>query len=265
MAPLTSPQLLRDGSRRAAIRLGAARLLACAALPAMTNAAKSTEPTEPNLGTRPSWRAYAPQDTRWLKPVPAQRESSDQPSPQSGPPRIRRAAGQRPPAAFEAAAARHGIPAWLMYGVALQESVLTIGRAVLPYPWTLNVAGRPERHRDADGARAALRRYLRTGVTNVDCGPMQLNWRWHQDRLGTVERALDPYVNLDVGANLLADLRRSHGDWRIAVQLYHAGSLNTTERRARAQRYLASVERRLQRHGISFAAAIADVAGVQHG
>jgi hypothetical protein len=152
-----------------------------------------------------------------------------------------------------------------MYGVALQESVLTIGRAVLPYPWTLNVAGRPERHRDADGARTALRRYLRAGVTNVDCGPMQLNWRWHQDRLVTVERALDPYVNLDVGANLLADLRRSHRDWRIAVQLYHAGSLSTTERRARAQRYLASVERRLQRHGFSFAAAISDVAGAQHG
>lgn len=244
------------------MRLGAARLLACSALPAMPAMA---QPTEPAKGTGPSWHAYAPQETRWLKPVQVQPGLSDRPDAQSLQPQIRRAAGQRPPAAFEVAAARHGIPAWLMYGVALQESVLTIGRAVLPYPWTLNVAGRPERHRDADGARAALHRYLRAGVTNVDCGPMQLNWRWHQDRLVTVERALDPYVNLDVGANLLADLRRSHGDWRIAVQLYHAGSLNTIERRARAQRYLASVERRLQRHGFSIAAAISDVAGARHG
>lgn len=144
-----------------------------------------------------------------------------------------------------------------MYGIALQESQLTIGRTALPYPWTLNVDGRPERHRDEQAARAALRRYLRAGLTNVDCGPMQLNWRWHQDRLQTVERALDPYINLDVGAQLLADLRRTHGDWRVAIQLYHAGSLTTAERRGRAQRYLASVERRLQRHGHTLAAAIA--------
>lgn len=246
------------------MRLGAARLLAYSALPAMPAMA---EPTKPATDSRPSWHAYAPQETRWLTSVEAKSGSAtfDRPGPQRMQPQIRRAAGHRPPAAFEAAAARHGIPAWLMYGVALQESVLTIGRTVLPYPWTLNVAGRPERHLDADGARAALRRYLHAGVTNVDCGPMQLNWRWHQDRLVTVERALDPYVNLDVGANLLADLRRSHGDWRIAVQLYHAGSLSTTERRARAQRYLASVERRLQRHGFSIASAISDVAGAQHG
>lgn len=145
-----------------------------------------------------------------------------------------------------------------MYGIALQESQLTIGRTALPYPWTLNVGGRPERHRDAEAARAALRRYLRAGLTNVDCGPMQVNWRWHQERLQTVERALDPYINLDVGAQLLADLHRTHGDWRLAIQLYHAGSLNTDERRGRAQRYLASVERRLQRHGHTLAAAIAE-------
>lgn len=202
---------------------------------------------------------YPPHETRRLEaaaPVrnvvtPAARDQGSHGPGRAG------AALRRPPAAFEQTAARYGIPAWLMYGVALQESQLTIGRTALPYPWTLNVGGRPERHRDEQAARAALRRYLRSGLTNVDCGPMQLNWRWHQDRLQTVERALDPYINLDVGAQLLAELRRTHGDWRVAIQLYHAGSLNTAERRGRAQRYLASVEQRLQRHGHTLAAAIA--------
>jgi soluble lytic murein transglycosylase-like protein len=162
--------------------------------------------------------------------------------------------GMRPPAAFERAAARHGIPPWLLYGVALQESQVTIGRTALPYPWTLCVSGRGERYTDVHGARQALRGYLAAGVTNVDCGPMQVNWRWHRDKLQSVERALDPYANLDVGADILADLRRSTGDWRMAVQLYHVGSLDTLERRMRAQRYLASVQRVLARHGQSFAA-----------
>lgn len=138
-----------------------------------------------------------------------------------------------------------------MYSVALQESQVTFGRTAVPYPWTLCVRGRGERHRDIQSARTALRRYLDAGVTNVDCGPMQVNWHWHNDKLQTVERALDPYANLDVGARILSDLRRSTGDWRMAVQLYHTGSLDTLERQQRARRYVASVERKLARHGHS--------------
>lgn len=141
-----------------------------------------------------------------------------------------------------------------MYSVALQESQVTFGRTAVPYPWTLCVSGRGERHRNIQSARTALRRYLGAGITNIDCGPMQVNWRWHSDKLQSVERALDPYANLDVGARILADLRRSTGDWRMAVQLYHTGSLDTDERRARARRYVASVERKLARHGQSLVA-----------
>ncbi|WP_114471557.1 transglycosylase SLT domain-containing protein [Pseudorhodoferax soli] len=277
MTSATTPPFVH---RRAALRAGVLPLLACAALPAMANtalrplsylhflrpappASSAASPLSVPQSAPPSGQSvhlYPPHETRRLEPVEPAR-SRVQPAPQDQKPLAPGKPGAslgRPPAAFERTAARHGISAWLMYGIALQESQLTIGRTALPYPWTLNVGGRPERHRDAQAARAALRRYLRAGLTNVDCGPMQVNWRWHQDRLQTVERALDPYINLDVGAQLLADLRRTHGDWRLAIQLYHAGNLNTAERRGRAQRYLASVERRLQRHGHTLAAAIAE-------
>ena len=53
---------------------------------------------------------------------------------------------------------------------------------------------------------AALKGYVGRGVTNVDCGAMQVNWRWHADRLGSIERALDPYPNLSVGAQILREV-----------------------------------------------------------
>ncbi|PZP98273.1 MAG: hypothetical protein DI587_14555 [Variovorax paradoxus] len=249
---MSGTTLARVLDRRAALRAGVLPLLTGAVWPA--SAGSLTVPTKGQ-----SVHLYPPHETRRLDAAATMQHAVTSALRDQGPraPVRPGAALRRPPAAFEQTAARYGIPAWLMYGVALQESQLTIGRTALPYPWTLNVGGRPERHRDEQAARAALRRYLRAGLTNVDCGPMQLNWRWHRDRLQTVERALDPYINLDVGAQLLADLRRTHGDWRLAIQLYHAGSLTTAERLGRAQRYLASVERRLQRHGHTLADAIA--------
>jgi soluble lytic murein transglycosylase-like protein len=238
-------------SRRALLQTGATCALAGCSIVARATTA----------GVSPPWHIYPASETKVLMPVAtsAPAAAAERTLPASKEVRRSRTApvdkrGARPPAAFEQAAARHGIPAWLVYGVALQESQVTIGRTALPYPWTLCVSGRGERYADVHAARRALRGYLDVGVTNVDCGPMQVNWRWHRDKLQSVDRALDPYANLDVGAGILADLRRSTGDWRMAVQLYHAGSLDTLERRTRAARYLASVQRVLARHGQSFAA-----------
>lgn len=159
------------------------------------------------------------------------------------------AAQAGPPAAYVDAAHRHGIAAWLLYAVALQESQINFGRTAVPYPWSLCVRGRGERHLDADQARSALRRHLDAGITNVDCGPMQVNWGWHRDKLLTVEQALDPYANLDVGAAILASHWRATGNWRTAIGLYHTGSMDTVERIERAARYAASVTRRLAAQG----------------
>lgn len=63
-------------------------------------------------------------------------------------------------------------------------------------PGALCVRGRGERHTTYQDARDALRRYLKAGVTNVDCRvAMQVNWHWHSDMLQSVEQALDPYPN----------------------------------------------------------------------
>jgi len=141
-----------------------------------------------------------------------------------------------------------GVPPALLYGVALQESVMLFGeppeRRLLPWPWTLNIAGTPARFWSRAAAEERLEASLRRGVDSVDIGPMGINWRYHKARLQSVERSLDPYWNLRVGAGLLAQQFAACGDWREAVGRYHAPG-----DRARAAHYSASVFARLRRIG----------------
>ncbi|CAN7764181.1 transglycosylase SLT domain-containing protein [Pseudorhodoferax sp. LjRoot39] len=195
-----------------------------------------------------AWTIYPREQTRLLLPKAA--ASMLQTPTTSRPPAPRgTATPAQPPAAYVDAAHRHGIEPWLLYAVALQESQINFGRTAVPYPWSLCVRGRGERHLDAGQARSAMRRHLAAGITNVDCGPMQVNWGWHRDKLLTVEQALDPYANLDVGAAILASHWRTTGNWRTAIGLYHTGSMDTFERIERAARYAASVTRRLAAQG----------------
>lgn len=140
------------------------------------------------------------------------------------------------------------MPAPLLYGIALQESVMWFGeprtRRPLPWPWTLNIAGTPTRLRTRDDAEQRLHDSLRRGVDSVDVGPMGINWRYHQQRLLSVERALDPYWNLRVGAGLLAEHFARCGSWPEAVGRYHAPA-----HKARAAAYSASVFARLRKLG----------------
>lgn len=147
------------------------------------------------------------------------------------------------PPGYQAVGRRVGVPPLLLYGIALQESRLRFGPQALPYPWTLCVAGEARRFDRHAQAVYALRRSVEQGVRNVDCGCMQVNWHWHADKLGSFERALDPYPNLFVGATILRDLYVEDvaGGWFAAVGQYHTGPIRRPEQARRAQRYAASV------------------------
>jgi len=144
------------------------------------------------------------------------------------------------PPGYRAVAERMGVPPLILYGVALQESKMKFGEHALPYPWTLCVRGDAKRYDSYREVVAALKHYVTSGITNVDCGAMQVNWRWHKERLRTFRQALDPYPNLFVGAQILVDQYRVTGDWFKAVGRYH----NQVDL-ARAQRYATQVFSRI--------------------
>ncbi|MGH8549960.1 MAG: lytic transglycosylase domain-containing protein [Blastocatellia bacterium] len=108
------------------------------------------------------------------------------------------------PWGYQKVAKAHGIPPEILYAVATTESNQKLrGGLFRPWPWTLNVQGRPERYPTRNAAHAALTRHLSQGSTRIDVGLMQVNWQYHKNQLGSTWEALEPYHNLRVGSRIL--------------------------------------------------------------
>ncbi|MCK0508622.1 lytic transglycosylase domain-containing protein [Aromatoleum anaerobium] len=146
------------------------------------------------------------------------------------------------PPAYRHVAESLALPAAILYGVAIQESVMRWGTVSLPWPWTLNVRAVPRRYGAYETAVADLERILAQGVRNVDCGTMQVNWRYHADKLRTPALALEPWHNLKVAGFILLECRATTPSWFDAVGAYH--SPGDAER---AARYARSVFRHIGR------------------
>ena len=128
------------------------------------------------------------------------------------------------PAGYRSIATAQGIPHTLLYAMALTESGRQIKPAggYRPWPWTLNLAGRGYFFNSRQEAWQALTAWIGEGKRSIDIGLMQVNWRYHQERLGTTWQALDPYHNLRVGAAILQACYQAQQDWWSSVGCYHA-------------------------------------------
>ena len=133
-------------------------------------------------------------------------------------------ANDRIPSGYLAVAAESNIPHSLLYAVALTESGkrMPSSSTIRPWPWTLNIAGRGVFFDSRQSAWQALIDSLEAGERSIDIGLMQVNWRYHQARLGSPWQALDPYHNLRVGASILQECYSGDRDWWASVGCYHA-------------------------------------------
>lgn len=111
------------------------------------------------------------------------------------------------------------IPLGLLHAISLTES----GIGNQPWPWTLNVYGVPYRFSSAQQTRAAVRDFLARGIQLVDIGPMQVDWQYHQNQLGSVTAAVNPLRNVAVAGRILKTDYDQTGTWSAAVGLYHGG------------------------------------------
>lgn len=122
-----------------------------------------------------------------------------------------------------AAAARHDLPDGLLRAIARTESGRSVdGSGPRAWPWTANVAGRGFYFDTRDAALAHLDGVLATGQTSFDVGCMQLNYRWHGDRFGSLGEMIDPARNTDYAARYLRELYAETGDWDTATRYYHS-------------------------------------------
>ncbi|MDR2111825.1 MAG: transglycosylase SLT domain-containing protein [Candidatus Accumulibacter sp.] len=148
-----------------------------------------------------------------------------------------------PPPAYQLAAQRAGVPSPVLYAIALQESGIRLRGRLIPWPWTLNVAGRPERYASRGEACAGLSRALaRTSPKRIDVGLGQINLGHHAKRYRDACDLLDPYRNLAIAADILKEQHTPGEDWLPAIGRYHRPAGGEP-----AYRYRQSVSRHLRR------------------
>lgn len=145
-----------------------------------------------------------------------------------------------PPPAYQIAATLSDVPSTVLYAIALQESGRSLNNGTLrPWPWTLNVAGKSFYSESYNDACTHLTVTLRTtSARRVDVGLGQINVGYHRHRVKEPCDLLNPYLNLAIAGQILAEQHRPGQDWLIAMGKYHSPANG-----AAAARYRASVQR----------------------
>ncbi|UPQ81439.1 transglycosylase SLT domain-containing protein [Pseudomonas knackmussii] len=150
-----------------------------------------------------------------------------------------------PPPAYQVAAQRAGIPSTVLYAVALQESGFRLRGRLVPWPWTLNVAGKPQRYATRTEACSGLRQALkRTPAKRIDVGLSQINLGYHPQRYAQPCDLLDPYRNLAITAEILREQHNPGDDWLLAIGRYHrpAGGVPAARYRHSVGQHLARLQ-----------------------
>ena len=140
------------------------------------------------------------------------------------------AAGSAPPGAdtclpgIMAAERRFALPPKLLQTIGIVES----GRAdpasgrVVPWPWTINVAGIDYIFATKAAAIEAVQDLQKEGIRSIDVGCMQINLMHHPSAFASLDDAFDPSTNTQYGAYFLSALYREIGNWPQAAAAYHS-------------------------------------------
>ena len=127
---------------------------------------------------------------------------------------------------YEEVALAHGVKAELLYAVTLRESRRAKGVGkVMPWPWAIRTPAGGAVYADRSEAAAALASALeRWSLYEIDVGLGQINLGWQSDRYDRPAELLDPRINLEVSAAVLAEALASTEDPALAVGRYHTWS-----------------------------------------
>ncbi len=94
-----------------------------------------------------------------------------------------------------------------------------------PNATTYSITPRPFSRRFANAADASQYVYgmFAKGHRNMDLGLMQINWRVHGNKLGSVQAAFDPQRNVRYAVTYLLEHKQTR-DWWGSVGRYHSGT-----------------------------------------
>lgn len=90
---------------------------------------------------------------------------------------------------------KNRIPRGLLSAIALVESDFN--------PYAVNIEGKPINANNKSEAVKTIKNALNSGITNIDIGIAQINYRWHKDNFKNIEEMINPTTNIEYAAKLL--------------------------------------------------------------
>ncbi len=118
---------------------------------------------------------------------------------------------------------KYGLPENILLSISRVESgYQKVDGVTRAWPWTLNAGGDSAYFQTREAALRSLNSRIKKGVTNIDVGCMQLNYRWHKKFFKSLNDMISPTKNVDYGARFLKKLHQRHGSWEKAVKYYHS-------------------------------------------
>jgi hypothetical protein len=125
------------------------------------------------------------------------------------------------------AARNAGIPEPVLYAIAQQESGRSRADGVYqPWPWAMNVQGKPHYYRNEEQTIMALQRLVKRGQRGIDVGLMQISYRYHSARARTLAALVRLEENLRLASAILRECRLRVGETHRAIlSCYHQGRL----------------------------------------
>ena len=118
---------------------------------------------------------------------------------------------------------KYGLPENILLSISRVESgYRKVDGVIRSWPWTLNAGGHSAYFQTKEDALRSLEDRIKKGVTNIDIGCMQLNFRWHKEFFNNLSDMINPIKNIDYAARFLNKLHQRHRSWEKAVKYYHS-------------------------------------------
>ncbi|HIF9337716.1 transglycosylase SLT domain-containing protein [Photobacterium damselae] len=136
------------------------------------------------------------------------------------------------PKAFRVIAHECKVPAKHLYAIALTETETKLQNGhSSPWVWTINYKGKSFFYPDRISLYTAAAKLISNRHLLFDIGIMQVNWRWHKNRVRSLWALTSPDINIRVACDILKDGYRARGNWIEAAGYYHSPSNNSDTRR----------------------------------
>ena len=109
---------------------------------------------------------------------------------------------------------QYSIPSGLLMAIATIESGMNA--------YAVNVNGKSVLASNSREASSFIANARSHGISNIDVGIMQLNYRWHASGFASMQEMLNPQKNIEYAASFLLRLKKQHGTWHKALRYYHS-------------------------------------------